>query len=65
MIALEGSIYVIFIKATEELMTGIDIFVSNDSMTLTYFNGVVLSQNWNRIPLNQAFVLYNPLINDS
>jgi len=53
----DGGISVIFINATDELITGIEIFARSDSITCTYLKLALLSQNWNNIPLNQALVL--------
>lgn len=63
--AEEGSISVILMRATDELMTGMLIFESSDSTTLTSLMLAFLSQNWNNTPLNHALVLYRALINDS
>ncbi len=38
-------------------MTGMDILLNKDSMTLISLELVALSQNWNKTPLNQALVL--------
>jgi hypothetical protein len=62
---VEGSIYVIFIKATEVIITGIDIFDNKDSITLIYLIEAFLPQNSNKIPLNQEFVLYKAFLRDS
>ena len=46
-----------FSMATDALMTGMDIFVSNDSTTFTYLCSVFSWHSSNMMPLNQALVL--------
>lgn len=54
-----GSNSVSLMRATDELMTGMVILLNNDYITLISLAKVVLSQNLNIMPLNQAFVLYS------
>jgi len=63
--AVLGYIWVNFINATEELMTGIDILIIIDYITFIYLINVLLSQNLNNIPLNHAFVLYRAFFKHS
>lgn len=63
--AVLGYISVSLINATDELITGIVILLSSDSITLIYRLNVSLSQNLNMMPLNQALVLYNAFLSDS
>lgn len=54
-----GSNSVSLMRATDELMTGMVILLNKDYITLISLAKVVLSQNLNIMPLNQAFVLYS------
>ena len=53
-----GGIYISLSMATEAEITGMDIFEIRDSITFVSRSKVLSSQNWKRIPLNHAFVLY-------
>jgi hypothetical protein len=62
MTGVVGGISINLSIPTEAVMTGIDILLIKDSITLVYLRMVFSLQNSNMIPLNHAFVLYRAFL---
>ena len=60
-----GGISISLSMATEAEITGIDILLIKDSITLVYLRRMPSPQNSNKMPLNQALVLYSAFFNAS